>query len=510
MKRSEQALLVLTALTFVVALFRFDGPAKGYWDTYITAPAMFMNQEPVDFVLTDGSPTWDIQLQGRLPHDLVDRDGFGIITKDQRIGGGITASLPYAFFGQLGFRVLFAFTIALIIPLGFLVCREILPGRPFAAITAGIALAWNPFMLSVDRLNANAFSMPLMLLVLLLILRPRVRPVALGLVFGVLAGIRNEAVCFVPAICYWMLRPDGQRSFPQRFGRLFVVGTLTVVALSPVLYWKWYAFGNPLMHPSQYPHFQGFRPTFVHSLFGASFEFNGLFNWPLHTDLVRTPHFGYPTYLLFPLVTARAFGLVLSAMILLGVWSLWRDRRPLALFFLLWMAPVYVLFGPQENWEEVKMTFMLLAYAPLAPFLAAGAVAAWDGFESKRMVAVFGGLCVFVFLSVKLIGMIEVPQDTRWYERFPNADLEKNPSAQEGLAELERNDHTYFQSYETEAEIARERAKLTAGWPWPAQYLPSQMDISREWWEMRMEAGKRELRVTEIWGYIYGLRKDAP
>ncbi|MBT9560472.1 MAG: hypothetical protein IV100_30890, partial [Myxococcales bacterium] len=36
--------LIATAATFVFGLFRFDGPARGYWDTYITAPAMFMNQ----------------------------------------------------------------------------------------------------------------------------------------------------------------------------------------------------------------------------------------------------------------------------------------------------------------------------------------------------------------------------------------------------------------------------------------------------------------------------------
>ena len=58
-------LLVLIAITFAVALLRFDGPAKGYWDTYITAPAMFMNRQPVDFVLKDGSPAWDVQLDFR-------------------------------------------------------------------------------------------------------------------------------------------------------------------------------------------------------------------------------------------------------------------------------------------------------------------------------------------------------------------------------------------------------------------------------------------------------------
>ena len=362
-------------------------------------------------------------------------------------------------------------------------------------------------MLNVDRLNANAFSLPLILLLMLMLFRKDIKLVATGLIFGVLAGIRNEAVCFVPAIMYWMLKPDGQRSFVQRFGRLFVIGTLTVVALSPILYWKWYAFGHPLMHPSQYAHFQGFRPEFAHSFFGIAFEFNGLFNWPLHTDLVRTPHFGYPTYLLFPLVTIRALGLLIVAVALYGVGHLWRVRRDVLLFCVIMMAPVYILFGPQENWEEVKMTFMLLAWPPIGLFVAAGVAGMRSAPDRKRAFAVAGALVVATFITVKLLGMVHAPQDMRWYVRFPNADIEKNPAAQHGLDETERNDWVYFQSFESEAEIEKERAKLSAGLPWPALYLPLQWDFGREWAEMKDEVGKRELVVLEIWGYIYGTRR---
>jgi hypothetical protein len=509
LKANDTLIWFATAFTLVFALFRFDGPAKGYWDTYITAPAMFMNQQPVQFVLKDGEPAFNPQLKGVLPDDLVDKADFGIITKDQRIGGGITASQTYALFGQFGFRLLFALSIALMVPLTVLVWREVMPGRDWAGLLGGLALAWNPYMLNVDRLNANGFCMSLILLMLYLLLRKGTPLWLIGVTFGVLAGIRNEAVCFVPAVMYWYLRRgDSEHTFPVRFGRLVWVGTLTVVALSPILYWKWYAFGHPLMHPSQYDHFQGFRPNFPHSFFGNKFEFNGLFNWPLHTDLVRTPHWGYPTYFLFPLVTVRAMGVLLSGLMLYGIGVLFKTRRPILIFLLAMMAPVYVLFGPQENWEEVKMTFMLLAWPPLGIFIAAGAsglAPKAPGFGKRAGIAL--GLALLVFVSVKALGSVEVPQDERWYVRFPNGDKTKNPAAQEGLAETERNDWVYFQSYETESEIARERGKLTAGLPWPAQYLPLDWDFGREWTEMNDEVGKRELVVLEIWGYIYGTRK---
>lgn len=502
----NHVLLAACAITFVFALLRFDGPAKGYWDTYITAPAMFMNNQPVDFVLKDDTPAFNPKLRGVLPDDLVDKDDFGIITKDQRLGGGVTASAFYAWFGQLGFRILFAFTIMLMLPLTVLVVREVSPGHDYAGLFGGVVLAWNPYMLNVNRLNANGFCIALMLATLYLLLRKDSRPIILGLVFGVLAGIRNEAVCFVPAISYWILR-DPTRPFVNRFGRLILVGALTVVALSPILYWKWFAFGHPLMHPSQFPHFQGFRPEFQHSLFGMEFAFNGLFNWPLHSELVRTPHFGYPTYLLFPLVTIRAMGLVVTAIMGYGAYVLWTERRPVLWMLLIWMGPVYVLFGPQENWEEVKMTFMLLAWPPLGVFAAVGVIGLKSLGEWKPRLIRLAALAVLVLVGVKALGSIDVQQDQRWYLRFPNADIEKNPAAQKGLAATERNDWTYFQSFETAEEVERERSKLRAGLPWPGQYLPLDWDFSREWAEMKDESGKRELVVLEIWGYIYGTRR---
>ena len=519
------ALLVAVLITFAMALLRFDGPAKGYWDTYITAPSMFMNAQGVDFVLKDGQPAWDFELEGVLPDDLIQKDSFGIITKDQRIGGPIVAAPMFAAFGQLGFRLLFASCIALLIPTTLLAGRELArhvggvkTSEPsgaeagpadWSALFAGLALAWNPYVLSVDRLNANVLVLPLCFVLLFLLLRKDTSWIGAGLVFGVVAGIRNEAVCFVPAICLWMLAGRGRSEdrLSQRFARLVLIGACTVLALLPVFYWKWLAFGHPLMHPSQYPHFQGFRPEFAHSLLGWDFSFNGLFNWPLHEELVRTPHFGFPTYLLFPLVTVRALGLLGAALIFCGLLVLGRRARLLTATLVLWMLPIYLLFGPQENWEEVKMTFMLLAWPPLILFLGEGARWLGEGPGRGRRLFALVGAAILVLVGVKGLGLVDAPQDERWYVRFPNADREKNPEAQEGLEEDQRNDWQYFQSFETEAEIARERAKLTAGLPWPARYLPLRWDFGREWAEMGTEVGRRELEVLEIWGYIYGTRR---
>jgi hypothetical protein len=199
--------------------------------------------------------------------------------------------------------------------------------------------------------------------------------------------------------------------------------------------------------------------------------------------------------------------LIISAITLLGVGLLFKHKRAVLWLLVIWMAPVYLLFGPQENWEEVKMTFMLLAWPPIGVFVAAGTAGFLDKLQLKRRLIQVGVIAVLLLGGVQLAGAVHVPQDTRWYVRFPNADKAKNPAAQEGLTEEQRNDWVYFQSYETSAEIERERAKLTASLPWPARYLPLNWDFGREWDEMKEEAYRKELTVLEIWGYIYGTRR---
>lgn len=504
-------LAALVLATFAFASIRFDGPARGYWDTYITAPAMFMTGQPVQFVLRDGSPAWDIGLRGVLPDDLVS-DEWGIITRDQRLGSPVVAAPLFAAFGLLGFRLLFALSVALLLPCAILACRSLLGpedgGSWWPGLSAGAVLAWNPYVLSIDRLNPNLLVLPLALLLLHLLARRPVPAVATGVVLGVFAGIREEAVCFVPAIALWVLLggPDGRPAFRRRLADLATIGGLTLAAMLPVFFWKWYAFGNPLLHPSQYPHFEGFRPEFVHGFLGHEFRFNGLLGWPLHDHLVRTPHFGYPTFLLFPLVTLRSLGLLLCAVLAIGLAYLARRRWRVALLCVAWALPVFLLFAPQENWEEVKMTFLLLCWPPLVPLLAAG-LAALRRTPLPRAAGWLSGLTFALLLLGRLAASVDAPADDRWYVRFPGADPATSPSARVGLDEADRNDWVYFQSTETSEEVARERDKLSRAWPWPARYLPVRADAAAALRAIRSEAGVRDLRVLEIWGYIYGDRR---
>jgi len=48
-----------------------------------------------------------------------------------------------------------------------------------------------------------------------------------------------------------------------------------------------------------------------------------------------------------------------------------------------------------------------------------------------------------------------------------------------------------------------ERNKLTAAWPWPASYLPLNLDFSRELSELWSEQGQRTLSIPAVWDDIY-------
>ena len=58
------AMAVLFTALAICGLFysMFAGWARGYWDTYIIAPAMFCAGQPVDFLDAHGEQRWQIEL----------------------------------------------------------------------------------------------------------------------------------------------------------------------------------------------------------------------------------------------------------------------------------------------------------------------------------------------------------------------------------------------------------------------------------------------------------------
>ncbi|MCP4868126.1 MAG: hypothetical protein GY898_05355 [Proteobacteria bacterium] len=509
--RSDRTALILAVLVAVIGLCRFEGPAEGYWDTYITAPAMHVAGHGIDFVLRDGTHLVEYELQGALPDDLVDPDTFGIITKDQRLGAGMTSAPEFVLFGKAGFRLLFALCSGLVMLGGYLFGREVF-GPRWPALAVGLVIALNPYTLAVNRLNPNQFALVggvLLCAVLARLLRTHSTAlgpaIVAGLLFGAIGNIRPEAVVATPAFL-WGLGATKE----GRWKRLAVGCATAAIAVFPTLVWNSYALGNPLMHSSQYAEFQGFRPTFPHRFLGTTFEFNGLLNWPFHTEVVRTPHFPLPVFLLVPAQFLLTWGAVLIAAAGMGAWSLVTDpeRRSHGLLMLGWGIPTFLLLLPHENWDELKMTYALLTYPALGLAAAAGLEVLVEAAQAKkaRPLLIGAGLVVLLVVGCRSLGSVDVPLDDRWYTRFPGAAA--NGSGIELLTDDLRRDWEFFHTVETPEEIAIERTRFGRGNLLPNRYWEREPSWTDGLGRLGSELGDRELRLLAVWYYIYGGERD--
>jgi len=494
------ALAACGLVVLLVSALRFDGPSRGYWDTYITVPAMFLTGQPVELTRIDGTPRYTYALKGRVPDDTYDPTpgSFGIASEDQRIGTGILLAAPFALVRLAAFRWGFAAAWTLTFLFGFFAFRRLLGG--FAVpLAASLLLVFNPFSLYVERLNGNLFGLAILTFLFFLVLDEAPSWWLIGLVYGILGGIRNEAIVvgpmFVAAIAW---RSRGRRAFA---GGLAIFTAAAFAAILPVLLWNRFAYGQMLIHPSQVAHLEGFRPTFPHRFLGAEFAFNGLLNVPFHDHLVRTPHFAFPTFLHWLLVTVNSLGLPPAALAVTGVAALWRKSRVACGLLAFWWLVVYVLFAPQENWEELKQTFMALHLFPLVAFAAAGLddlvrrARQWRAWLAPLAVA--GALAAGV---VALRGA-DFPVDERWYVRFPHAAA--NATGLDGLPQALRKDWHFFHTHETPAEIVEERAAMTRLCVLPCLYRPVHLPEADVLTRLAAEPFTSTLRTLAIWSYIY-------
>lgn len=511
MRSFARAALVLAGCVAVVAVLRFEGPAIGYWDTYITAPAMHAAGTPIHFELRDGSPLLEYELAGRIPNDLADRETFGIISKDQRLGAGLVASPWFTWFGLGGLRLLHGLTWGLVALGGCLLGRAVL-GAGLPALAVGALLALHPYAWAMNRLNPNVFALASGVLILAVLARSRHgrgygAAAVVGVLYGAAGNVRPELVLAAPAVFWGLLHLGSRAESPATHAtRLAIAGGAALACVLPSLLWNGYAFGDALVHSSQYNDFEGFRPTFPHRFFGTTFSFNGLLNWPFHTEVVRTPHFPLPIFLLAPAQMAMTWGTGLLAIAVLGARRL--GLSPHGGLLLCWFLPMFALLLPHENWDELKMTYALLYTPPLAVWIAGGARELAHAVRARRWGPVLAVASMALVLSggARLLDRVQVPLDERWYVRFPGAAV--NGSEIPLLTDDLRRGWELFHTRETNQELAIERARFSRGNLAPARYWqhePNWEDGARS---LHRELGERELRVLAVWYYIYGGRRD--
>lgn len=472
---------------FLNCLSRFQGPATGYWDTYITAPALLMTNHPVHFVSKTGGELYNYSLPGKLPQNLVQKYTYGIISKDQRIGTAILFAPWFVFFKFFGFRLLFALSILLSAVFAYLTFRLLNIGFGIS-ILLSLILVLNPYLLSLDKLNPNLIGMMFISLLLYLILSRKTSWLLIGLVYGILGGVRNEGILFLPAILFFIFTSPEKRT---KNSLLFLTGAF--IAILPILYWNHFAFGNILTHPTQFKGLEGFRPTFEHKFLFWKFNFNGMFNWPLYSRIVRTPFFAFPVFLLLPLILINSFGVILIALMFNGLIRMFRERSRIFIFLILWFLPFYTLISAMENWSQLKTTFILLCLNPIIIFISSGLEELTHKLTSAKYIIRTACIIAIIWSAVRLLALCDFPADPRWYVRFPRI-LQKG--------EISFIGDDLRTKPEDPDEVTLQKTQLTRAPLIPKLTLP-EINITHLAHKINTELRQDSLKVVDFWKYIY-------
>ena len=483
---------ILISTVFFIFIFlnylsRFQGPSTGYWDTYITAPAFFITNHHINFISKDAKILYNYTLPGKLPQNLVGKGTYGVISKDQRIGTGIMFAPWFIFCNLFAFRLLFALFGLLIAIFTFLSMRN-LKLYFFTCLLGAFFAALNPYILSLNKLNPNIAGMMFICVIVYLILSKKTSWLLIGLIFGIFGGVRNEGILFFPAITFFLYTSSDRKI---KDSVLFLCGAL--IGIIPILYWNYFAFGNMFMHPTQFKGLEGFRPTFPHTLLFWKFNFNGMFNWPLYTQIVRTPYFAFPVFILLPLILIKSFGVIFSTLAANGIAGFYRKNRRILIFLILWFLPMYSLLSVMENWSELKTTFLLLCINPIIVFICFGLDELIMNISKPKYVISTACLGIIVWSAVRLLVLTDFRADPRWYERFPRVLQKKEISfIGDDLRTKPENPN----------EILAQKLDLTK-----ARLIPQirweKIDFFILAKQIKSELNQNSLTTVDFWKYIY-------
>ena len=242
------------------------------------------------------------------------------------------------------------------------------PNQP-AGWAGLVVLAANPLVLVAPLADENSFTLAMLSVALTVAQQPRPAWLWLGALVGFAFTVRHPLAVAVPAFALLARQQAGWRR-----------GVLPLLA-APLLAsavehaHHLLAFGSLLAFET---HAQ--VPPQTYSVGGWSLVARGLMNWPLHAELVRTPHNPWPMWLQWPLHALAHLGIVVAAMLLVGAAQLWLRQRTQALFWLLFAVPLALGLGIQEGWDYPnKMGVGLVLLPVLAPLAAAATVPLWTG-----------------------------------------------------------------------------------------------------------------------------------
>lgn len=326
----------------------------------------------------------------------------------QRYGTTAMIAPAGAVHGFFGFRLSYALHAALLAGFLALLLGRVTSSPALGAAAAAICVV-NPWTLRISLLDENLMAATWAAGALYVaVVRPRGAAIA-GLFAGLAVGIRHIDLLLVLAVATLIVPASAHRG---RALRALVAG-LTVALLHEAVHHQ-VAYGSPISHEHFVDEVWFSTP---YTLFGRTFEYAGLLQWPFAETWVRTPYNGLPTALLLPLSAARHLGLLFVAFVAAGMVALARRDRRLSRAILLWAGPLLLLFAVLEDWlDPNKMGIPIV----LLPAVAIG-FAAGIGAVVRRPITAVGALALALLLGVgvRSVADLDVPPDPAFAAKYP-------------------------------------------------------------------------------------------
>ncbi len=334
--------------------------------------------------------------------DFTDQSLLYSVQGDTRLGNtGVMAAFAVLFY-RFSERALSALCGALL-ALGGYVLGASLSGRPAWGWAAALILSLSPGVAAMPGVDANLLTMAFSTPLFACLTARRGGWGAAGAFFGLVVLMRHVMLPALPAmLALAALRSRSLRAVGS-FALVFFVMTLPMhvhhyLAMESVL-----AFETNRQFPA-----------LGYSFFGLDFEWRGLLNWPLHEQLVRTPHNPFPMLVGWPVHLAANLGLLGFGAMLLGFVAIWRRSATQGLFWLLWSAPIYALLMLQEAWDYPnKMGVIIVLFGAFTAWIVAGARFVLE--RPRAGIPILAGLALATHLAAGAAATWQVPEDTRYY-----------------------------------------------------------------------------------------------
>ncbi len=351
---------------------------------------------------------------GALPSSLdVMRENI----QDARLGNPAVIASFLALFQGLGPRLLYA-GCGLLIALGAYITGVRISGRPLGLLAIAV-LALNPWLLKNPLVDENLLALATVASFAPWLLGRRAPWLVVGLLAALALGMRHVLVLAAPA---WLLAAAWSGSGATVGGwRWRHAGLLGGAMLLGTLPWHLHhhlAMGSMLRFESF-----GQVPAQLHDGAFGRFMWEGMLNWPLHNEVVRTPHNPFPTFALWPLWLLDHFGTMLCGLTAVGAVADGMSERRGWAVRAMWLLPLLLALSVQEKWDDAnKMGVGLLLLWPIMEWTLLGARAACQRPLRAGLAGVI--MALLAFPAVQLLRDWEVPPDSRYSAVFPEDAVE--------------------------------------------------------------------------------------